>query len=212
MRTETRRNDAPGRDVLQTSHATPLYTPDYTISSRPGQRPETVNCPAFPPPEFYVLTSGKMRRIRICQHHPPIKRQSPNRCVARHALHIAIAFETLRNIFQQLTNRQFGHIMIVIEPTTLKALPADQGGTFFGGFSMGETILKPALTLDAQVERLENAHSLAIDNREEAREILSRVNYYRLSAYGIGLKRPDDPEKYRDRVKNTICIPLFIGI
>lgn len=56
--------------------------------------------------------------------------------------------------------------------------------------------LKPALTYAQQIDRLRSAHELTVDDDLKAIDILSRVNYYRLSAYGIGLKRKDDPEKY----------------
>lgn len=56
--------------------------------------------------------------------------------------------------------------------------------------------LKPALTYAQQIDRLRNVHELTVDDDIKAIEILSRVNYYRLSAYGIGLKRPDNLEKY----------------
>ena len=54
------------------------------------------------------------------------------------------------------------------------------------------TQLKPALTYDEQIDRLKNVHNLLIPDEKIAREILMRVNYYRLSAYGIGLVKKDD--------------------
>lgn len=60
--------------------------------------------------------------------------------------------------------------------------------------------LKPALTYEEQVDRLISVHNLGILNRTKAIEILKKINYYRLSAYGIGLYQSDDPEKYRDGI------------
>ena len=57
--------------------------------------------------------------------------------------------------------------------------------------------LKPALTYQDQLTRLQTVHGLAVANPNSAIEILKKVNYYRLSAYGIGLKRKDDAEKYK---------------
>ena len=56
--------------------------------------------------------------------------------------------------------------------------------------------LKEAKTYQEQIENLINNHALQISDRTKAEEILSTVNYYRLSAYGIGLMQPADPEKY----------------
>ena len=57
--------------------------------------------------------------------------------------------------------------------------------------------LKPARNYEEQIDRLIQFHALEIEDRDAAAEILSRVNYYRLSAYGIGLTRKDDREKYQ---------------
>lgn len=56
--------------------------------------------------------------------------------------------------------------------------------------------LKPALTCAEQIERLKNVHNLTIADDAAALEILKKVNYYRLSAYGLGLSQKDDKEKY----------------
>lgn len=56
--------------------------------------------------------------------------------------------------------------------------------------------LKEAKTYQEQIENLINKHDLQISDRTKAEQILSTVNYYRLSAYGIGLMQPADPEKY----------------
>ena len=54
--------------------------------------------------------------------------------------------------------------------------------------------LKPALTYDRQIERLISEHNLMIADSENAKKIIRKVNYYRLSGYGIGLKQNRDPE------------------
>lgn len=60
--------------------------------------------------------------------------------------------------------------------------------------------LKPALTYQQQIDRLKNVHNLLITSDEAALEILKKVNYYRLCAYGIGLTQKDDKEKYNDGI------------
>ena len=56
--------------------------------------------------------------------------------------------------------------------------------------------LKKPLCYEDQINRLIDTHALKIDDRQAAIDILSRVNYYRLSAFGIGLKQPENREKY----------------
>lgn len=60
--------------------------------------------------------------------------------------------------------------------------------------------LKPALSYDEQIDRLKTVHNLSISDDAAALEILKKVNYYRLSAYGIGLAKKDDREKYLDGI------------
>ena len=60
--------------------------------------------------------------------------------------------------------------------------------------------LKPALKYDEQLARLKNEHALTITNDDAAYDILKKVNYYRLSGYGIGLTRNDDKEKYLENI------------
>lgn len=60
--------------------------------------------------------------------------------------------------------------------------------------------LKPALTYDQQIAKLVNGHHLKISNIKFAKEILKKVNYYRLSGYGVGLKNVDNKEYYQDTV------------
>ncbi len=58
--------------------------------------------------------------------------------------------------------------------------------------------LKPALNYEEQIEHLIKAHNPFIDDKEKAIRTLKRVNYYRLSAYGIWLTQKDDREKYME--------------
>ncbi len=58
--------------------------------------------------------------------------------------------------------------------------------------------LKPALSYDEQIQRLITVHNLTIPDRNIAMSILKKVNYYRLSGYGIGLFQKSDKEKYID--------------
>ena len=60
--------------------------------------------------------------------------------------------------------------------------------------------LKPALTYLEQIDKLKTVHNLTISDEVSALKILGRVNYYRLSAYGIGLKQNEDKEKYLDGI------------
>lgn len=69
--------------------------------------------------------------------------------------------------------------------------------------------LKPALTYDQQIARLVNDHHLKISNIEFAKEILKKVNYYRLSGYGIGLKNTNNKEYYQDTVSIEHLFNLY---
>lgn len=69
--------------------------------------------------------------------------------------------------------------------------------------------LKPALTYDEQIDKLINDHKLQISNREYAKEILRKVNYYRLSGYGIGLKKHNNKEHYQDYISIEHLFNLY---
>lgn len=56
--------------------------------------------------------------------------------------------------------------------------------------------LKNPLSYQEQITHLQKKHGLTIANLDEALLILKKVNYYRLSAYGIGLKDSKNPEMY----------------
>jgi abortive infection bacteriophage resistance protein len=63
---------------------------------------------------------------------------------------------------------------------------------------MNREHMKQAKTYDEQIELLEN-RGLIINNRANAKRILQYTNYYRLTAYGLGLKKEDN-ETYQDNV------------
>lgn len=69
--------------------------------------------------------------------------------------------------------------------------------------------LKPPLSYHDQVERLKTQHALIIDDEQSAQDILSHVNYYRLSAYGIGLKRKENLEHYLPGVSLDYLYRLY---
>lgn len=60
--------------------------------------------------------------------------------------------------------------------------------------------LKTPLSYEEQVAHLKAAHALMIRDEPGAVRILQNVNYYRLSAYGIGLRREDNRELYREGI------------
>lgn len=69
--------------------------------------------------------------------------------------------------------------------------------------------LKPALTYSEQIQKLNKDHNLKIDNEEFAEEILAKVNYYRLSGYGIGLKKSNNKEHYKDNITIEHLFQLY---
>ena len=70
--------------------------------------------------------------------------------------------------------------------------------------------LKPALTYEGQIEHLKNYHNLLVEDYDEAIRILKRVNYYRLSGYGIGLKEKNNREKYIDGTSLETIYRLYL--
>ncbi|MCQ2794167.1 MAG: Abi family protein [Bacilli bacterium] len=75
---------------------------------------------------------------------------------------------------------------------------------------MAKLSLKDALTFEQQLDRLECFHKLTIPNRKNALKILQKVNYYRLTAYGAGLTKPDNKEEYRQGVSIKTLYDLYI--
>ncbi|MBR5288361.1 MAG: Abi family protein [Clostridia bacterium] len=69
--------------------------------------------------------------------------------------------------------------------------------------------VKPARSYEGQIERLIQAHGLTIGDANRAREILSTVNYYRLTTYGKHLRRSDDPERFADGVSLDTLYALY---
>lgn len=69
--------------------------------------------------------------------------------------------------------------------------------------------LKPALTFDEQILKLREDHNLSIPNEKNAKEILEKVNYYRLSGYGIGLKKHDNKEHYKTGISINHLFNLY---
>ncbi len=69
--------------------------------------------------------------------------------------------------------------------------------------------LKQALNYDDQIKKLRNDHNLSIVNNEFAKEILKKVNYYRLSGYGIGLKKSNNIEHYKDDITIEHLFKLY---
>ncbi len=69
--------------------------------------------------------------------------------------------------------------------------------------------LKPALTYEQQILKLRNDHNLSISDDTFAEEILKKVNYYRLSGYGIGLKKVHNKEHYQDFVSIEHLFHLY---
>lgn len=60
--------------------------------------------------------------------------------------------------------------------------------------------LKEPRTYEEQLENLKRKHNLIVEDDSKAIEILKRVNYYRLSGYGLGLTQPTDKELYKDGI------------
>ena len=69
--------------------------------------------------------------------------------------------------------------------------------------------LKPALSYAEQIIKLRKDHKLSIPNNEFAKEVLKKVNYYRLSGYGIGLMEPNNKEHYKDNISIEHLFKLY---
>ena len=70
--------------------------------------------------------------------------------------------------------------------------------------------LKPALTYQEQIDRLKTVHNLRITDETDALDILQKVNYYRLSAYGLGLKKAENREIYLDGITLDHIFRLYM--
>lgn len=91
----------------------------------------------------------------------------------------------------------------VTEPTT-PLNNADQGGSFYSfkeKFKLdpenNKPNIKPPTTFQEQLT-LYKSRNLHIENSENAEKILQRINYYRLTAYGLTLKNPLNKDQYLD--------------
>lgn len=60
--------------------------------------------------------------------------------------------------------------------------------------------LKLPKDFDQLIAHLRVEHGLQIADKVHAKSILQRINYYRLSAYGIGLYQPDNKELFVDGI------------
>lgn len=69
--------------------------------------------------------------------------------------------------------------------------------------------VKPARSYEGQIERLIQAHGLMIGDSQRAKDILSTVNYYRLTTYGKHLRRADDPEMFVPGVSIDTLYALY---
>lgn len=69
--------------------------------------------------------------------------------------------------------------------------------------------LKSARSYESQLDRFIEDHNLTVTDRKKAIDILKHVNYYRLSAYGIGLKKPDNEEEYIDGISLNHIYRLY---
>lgn len=69
--------------------------------------------------------------------------------------------------------------------------------------------LKEAKTNEDLIKLLQTKHGLQIDDIEYALTTLSRVGYYRLSGYGIGLYQSDNKELFRPDVTFQTIVDLY---
>lgn len=69
------------------------------------------------------------------------------------------------------------------------------------------TPLKPPSSIEEQIKILKG-RNLVIENEDYAKEVLARVNYYRLSAYGLGL-HIDNCYKDGTRFETIYCLYEF---
>lgn len=70
-------------------------------------------------------------------------------------------------------------------------------------------MLKIATTYKQQISKLKDEHNLIINNEDKAIEILKKINYYRLSGYGVGLKQENNSDKYIDGITIEHIFKLY---
>lgn len=69
--------------------------------------------------------------------------------------------------------------------------------------------VKPARSYEEQIRRMAERHGLIVEDMEGAKQILSTVNYYRLTTYGKQLRRADDPERFLPGVSLETLYALY---
>lgn len=69
--------------------------------------------------------------------------------------------------------------------------------------------VKSARSYEGQIKRLVSAHGLMISDEKRAMEILSTVNYYRLTTYGKHLRQKEDPERFIPGVSLDTLYALY---
>lgn len=70
--------------------------------------------------------------------------------------------------------------------------------------------VKPFLSISDQIVHLTEFHGLVIDDYDQAAEILSQVNYYRLiNGYSVGLMQRNDHDRYIDGISLSHLYRLY---
>lgn len=69
--------------------------------------------------------------------------------------------------------------------------------------------VKCPLSYSEQIERLKNFHKMKIEDDNQAKEILQKINYYRLSGYGIGLLSSSNKDEYREGISLQHLFRLY---
>ena len=69
--------------------------------------------------------------------------------------------------------------------------------------------MKRPLSYSEQIERLKFFHKIQIEDDNQAKEILQKINYYRLSGYGIGLTSSSNSDEYREGISLQHLFRLY---
>lgn len=69
--------------------------------------------------------------------------------------------------------------------------------------------VKRPLSYSEQIERLKNFHKIQIEDDNQAKEILHKINYYRLSGYGIGLTFSSNKDEYIEGISLQHLFRLY---
>lgn len=70
------------------------------------------------------------------------------------------------------------------------------------------TYSKPPLTVDEQIALLRK-RGMKIEDPAAAKEALSRISYYRLSAYWYPMRRPDSPDQFKPGTSFAEVLRLY---